>query len=1156
MFLLDDVLVYSTRDIVDAARCEYALLTSLDTALGRIPRASPADDPMLERSAALGAAHERRVLQRHLDEFGDGVVQIPRPGHDLRAYRDAANATSEAARAGAEVIYQGAFFDGRFLGFCDFLVRTRDGYAVYDAKLARHARVEALLQLAAYADALGRSGIPVSSHAHLILGDDTVTSHPLADLAPVHESRRAHLETLVDTHRTAGTPARWGDSRHTACGRCDACTPQVAAHRDLLLVAGMRSTQRARLIAAGVCTIDALADRDDPVPGMSARTLAAVRAQAQVQLEQERSGTPVVDVFEPGTLGALPHPDEGDIFFDFEGDPLWCADGGADRGLEYLFGVVETDGPGGPRFRPFWAHSRTEEKQALVDFLAYLTERRHRFPAMHVYHYAAYEKSALLRLAGRHGAGEDQVDDLLRDGVLIDLYPIVRGALRAGTPSYSIKKLEPLYMPARVGDVADGGESVVAYATYCALRDDGRHADAAALLASIAEYNEADCVSTLRLRDWLLERAGEHGVALLGSASGDAERDGPGQGGPGHDDIDTAPHPAETKLMEFAGRRGDRDPDRHAAAVLAAAVGYHRRERKPFWWAHFDRLSQPSDEWADTRDTLVATSVTVDADWHLPPRKRKPRRHVALTGDVATGSTVRAGDKVLLLYEAPPPVGLPDGGPWTRGWSNGTVLERRTGNGFHDVLVIEEMLQTEDEYATLPSAVAPAPPPATASIERAIASAAESACGALPGLPRSAAIDVLRRVPPRTVSGAGLPAVTDGDAAEAITAALLDLDDSYVAVQGPPGTGKTFTGSRVVATLVNEHGWRVGVVGQSHSVVENMLDGICDQQVPAERIGKAKVRSTAPEWRAFKDTRALAGYAAGLEGGCVVGGTAWDFTNTDCIAPGELDLLVIDEAGQFSIANTVAVATCARRLLLLGDPRQLPQVAQGVHPEPCDESALGRLTEGHGALPADRGFFLSRTWRMHPELCARVSDLSYEGRLLSQVERTTARSLEGVAPGVHTIVVDHVGNATSSPEERDVVVQQIAGLLGRPWRDGADAAPRPLDQRDVLVVAPYNAQVAALRDGLAAAGFDRIEVGTVDRFQGRQAAVVLVSMTASAIEDIPRGMAFLLSRNRLNVALSRGQWCAFVVRSRVLTEYLPATPDGLVDLGAFLRSTR
>ncbi|MGX6508657.1 TM0106 family RecB-like putative nuclease [Rhodococcus sp. SJ-2] len=1147
MFLLDDVLVYSSRDLADAARCEFSLLSTVDAVLGRGPRPTAVDDPMLDRTARLGGAHEQRVLDRYRAEFGDGVVQLARPDHTREGYDAAARATIEAARSGADVIHQGTFFDGRFVGFCDFLVRTGDTYAVYDTKLARHAKVEALLQLAAYADALAHTGVPVAPHAHLILGDGTTSSYPLADIAPVYSQRRLHLQRLVDGHHDSGLPVGWADAGHTACGRCDTCEPQVAAHRDLLLVAGMRSIQRARLIAGGVTTIDDLCTREAPVPGMSHRTYAALRAQAQVQLRQEQTGEPVVDVYEPGSLAALPEPDDGDIFFDFEGDPLWCEDGGPDWGLEYLFGVLEGPGSGpsatDPTFRPFWAHTRAEERRALLDFLEYVEQRRRTHPKMHVYHYAPYEKSALLRLAGRHGVGEEQVDSLLRDGVLVDLYPIVRAALRAGESSYSIKKLEPLYMPARQGEVLDAGASIVAYADYCDLRDADRTEEAAKLLDSIASYNEDDCASTWRLRNWLLDRAAEHGIATTGVTH---EESAP----------PFEPHPAEVTLWEFAGEAtSERTDDQQAAALMAASLGYHRRERKPFWWAHFDRLSNPVDEWADTRDTLVATSVAVEADWHLPPRKRKARRHLAVTGDFDTGSTVRAGDSVFVLYEAPAPHGLPDGGPWTRAWSGGKILERRSGSDFHDVLVIEELLQTDDEYAALPMAITPGSPIGAASIEKAIESAAGAMCASLPDLPSTAGVDILRRTPPRTRSGA-LPPVGDGGFPAAITAAVLDLDDSYVAVQGPPGTGKTYTGSRVVAALVREYGWRVGVVAQSHSVVENMLDGIVRAGVPGEAVAKAKARTAEPTWTPAKDTKALTGYLDGLHDGYVVGGTAWDFTNTNCIAPGSLDLLVIDEAGQFCLSNTVAVATSARNLLLLGDPQQLPQVSQGTHPEPADESALGWLAEGHGALPADRGFFLSRTWRMHPDLCARVSDLSYDGRLLSQSGHTTARALDGLAPGVHTVTVDHVGNATCSVEESNEVIRRVQALLGTGWRDDTETAPRPIEEKDVLVVAPYNAQVAMIRSGLSDVGLTRVDVGTVDKFQGREAPVVLMSMTASAIEDVPRGMSFLLSRNRLNVALSRGQWCAIVIRSRALTDHLPATPDELVDLGAFLRLTR
>ncbi|MEU5842359.1 TM0106 family RecB-like putative nuclease [Rhodococcus sp. NPDC047139] len=1154
MFLLDDRPVLGTGDLTRAASCEFAFLRALDSALGRVPRSRSEPDPLFERVAAIGGHHEQRVLDRFRMQVGaENVVEIPRPDYTAEALAEAAHATLEAVRAGTPVVYQGAFLDSAstsagsspvgMLGFSDFLVQEDDGYAVYDSKLARRAKVEALLQLAAYADALERTGTAVSSHAHLVLGDGSIASYPLADILPVYRRLRTAVVTLLEEHRVAGGPVRWGSGDHTACGRCEECAPEIERHRDLLLVAGMRRAQRLLLIEAGVATIDDLATRKTPVDGIARRTFDNLRAQARAQLEQQKQGRPYAEVHNAAPLAILPAPDDGDIFFDFEGDPLWSEDGSSEWGLEYLFGVVEASAEA-PNFRPFWAHDREQERRALLDFLDYVAERRRRYPRMHIYHYAPYEKTALLRLAGRYGVGEETVDDLLREGVLVDLYPVVRGAIRVGAPSYGLKDLEPLYTQAREGEVRDAGASIVAYADYCALRDAGRHEEAEQELASIASYNRDDCVSTLRLRDWLLAHAREHGVAPSEMRHDEAA-------------VAAEPHPAETKLLEYVGGAlaGDRTPEQQAAALLAAAIGYHRRERKPFWWAHFDRLSVPTDEWADSRDTLVAASVVVEAGWHkATPRQRRLRRRLRISGEFDPGSSLRPQDSVFLLYDVPGPDGLPDGGAGTRAWSGGTVVERTAGSDHPDVLVVEELLRTDEQYSALPVAVTPGHPISSPNIEAAIASAAEAMCSELPALPSTAAVDVLRRIPPRLRSGPGLPPLGD-DAAEAITTAVLHLDNSYLAVQGPPGTGKTYTGARVVASLVRDHRWRVGVVAQSHSVVENMLAGIVGAGVPRDVVAKAKCQSAEPAWTAFPDATSLAAHLDSSQAGYVVGGTAWDFTNPKCIAPGSLDLLVVDEAGQFCLANTVAVATAASNLLLLGDPRQLPQVSQGVHPEPVDESALGWLTEGHGTLPAERGYFLPVTWRMHPDLCARVSDLSYEGRLHSKSDLTTRRALDGVRPGVHLVEVAHDGNATCSAEESAEIVRRIGSVLGTAWTEDADSPPRLLGEEDVLVVAPYNAQVARLRQDLAAAGLHRVQVGTVDKFQGREAPMVFVSMTASAVEDVPRGMSFLLSRNRLNVALSRGKWAAVVVRSRLLTDHLPSTPGGLVELGAFLRLT-
>ncbi len=273
-----------------------------------------------------------------------------------------------------------------------------------------------------------------------------------------------------------------------------------------------------------------------------------------------------------------------------------------------------------------------------------------------------------------------------------------------------------------------------------------------------------------------------------------------------------------------------------------------------------------------------------------------------------------------------------------------------------------------------------------------------------------------------------------------IEAAVVGLDRSYLAVQGPPGTGKTYVGSHVIARLVHQRGWRVGVVAQSHAVVANMLDAVVrtgvDPALVAKKLGGGPGSWTVIEPTAYSGFLDEHGDDQGNDrgGGCVVGGTAWDFANETRVARDQLDLLVIDEAGQFSLAHTIGVSVAARLLLLLGDPQQLPQVSQGTHPEPVDDSALGWLIGDHATLLADRGYFLAETWRMHPALCAKDSRLSYEGRLHAREQVTAARLLDGVAPGVEVVLVEHEGRSTESPEEAAEVVTQVARLIGTPWR--------------------------------------------------------------------------------------------------------------------------
>jgi predicted RecB family nuclease len=1132
VFLAGDRIIYSASDLAAAARCEYALLRDFDAKLGRGPSIH-VEDELLARTAALGDEHERRRLEQLREEFGDGVVVIGRPAYTVDALNAAAGATQRAIAHNAAVVYQATMFDGRFVGFADFLVRDGDRYQVSDTKLARSAKVTALLQIAAYADTLSRSGIPIAPEAELVLGNGKAVRYRIDELIPVYTEQRARLQRLLDDHYAEGTAVRWEDQRIHACFRCPVCEEQVRATDDLLLVAGMRVTQRAKLLDAGITTLAELAGHTGPVADLPARTVDKLVAQAKLQVRQRDTGTPQFEVADPQPLALLPDPDEGDLFFDFEGDPLWTADG-ADWGLEYLFGVLEAGRSGA--FHPLWAHDRRDERKALIDFLALVAKRRKRFPNMHIYHYASYEKTALLRLAGRHGVGEDDVDELLRSGTLVDLYPIVRKSIRVGAESVSLKALEPLYMGSqlRSGDVTTAADSITQYARYCQLRINGQSDEAATALKEIEDYNHYDCESTRVLRDWLLIRAFESGITPIG-----AQAVSDGESVEDHD-------PLAAALQEFTGDAdvGARTPEQTAVALVAAARGYHRREDKPFWWAHFDRLNYPADEWADDTDVFMVNDATIAVDWEKPPRAQKLQRRARLTGELARGAL---NHDVFALYEAPGPPGLTDN-PDRRAAGRATVLEADDWAAPTEVIVLERVPKDGNTFHQFPFALTPGQPISTTPLRDSIECTAANLAAGLPQLPRTALLDILLRRAPRTRSGAALARA--GEASDAITAALLDLDSSYVAVHGPPGTGKTYTGAQVIARLVAEHGWRIGVVAQSHAVVENLLDCAIDAGIDPVRVAKKRSEREEVRWQQINEQE----YAAFIAGtaGCVIGGTAWDFANPTRVSPGSLDLLVIDEAGQFCLANTIAVASASANLLLLGDPQQLPQVSQGTHPEPVDGSALGWLVENHRTLPAERGYFLDRTHRMHPAVCASVSALAYEGRLQSH-DITAARRLDGYPPGVRVLPVRHEGNATESPEEAEAIAAQITLLLGSTWTDEHGA--RPLAPADVLVLAPYNAQVVLLRQRLATAGLGEVKVGTVDKFQGAQAPVVLISMTASSVADIPRGIPFLLNRNRLNVAISRAQYAAVIVRAEALTDYLPAAPSGLVELGAFLALT-
>jgi uncharacterized protein len=1164
--------VTSASDLKKASDCEFAFLRELDVKLGRETLFEPLADAMLERAGALGTEHELRVLDRYRAEFGDGVVSIEQPSvRDVEAVAAAVAQTRDALEAGAPVVYQATFAAEGFIGFADFIVRRPDGrYRVKDSKLARHARVTALLQLAAYAEQLERLGIPVDETVELLLGDGTSSEHRLDDIVPVYRQRVARLRQLVDERLADTGPVAWGDPRYAHDGRCPTCELEVQANRDVLLVGGLRVGQRAALADAGITTIDALAASHGPVPHLIDSTLDNLRAQARLQLaaeaaELEAAATgarpegspplaPPVEVRDAQSLAAIPAPNPGDLFFDFEGDPLYTEGDATSWNLDYLWGMVDVQ----EQYTALWAHSFAEERESLLRFLELVKLRRQTHPDLHIYHYASYERTHLTSIAARHGVGEADVDQLLADGVLVDLYPIVKRGVRVGSRSYSIKKLEPLYMgdELREADVKSGADSITEYVRARQLiesRDPAAELDGRAVLDDLADYNRYDCVSTRRLRDWLLGIARRAGVqpvppAFLRERAATKVYQ---------------PTPLALQLRELAGPAapGDgRAPDETALALAAAAIDYHDREAKSFWWSHFLRTDQPVDSWEDHRDVLIVDPAEsgIVTPWHEEANWGNARRRLLLAGRIAPGSRFSVGSGVFLFYEPDTPVPAFTMRPGQRRAIDATVVEVTDAG-----VVVEERGAAGETWSALPMALGPGRPPSTDALRVAIAEWAAPIPPTFPALPANPAMDVLRRVPPRLSVRSSIEAPPDPhDYVERVLGAVRRLEHSYLAVQGPPGTGKTYVASHVIARLVAEHGWRVGVVAQSHAVVEHVLEAVVDAGLDPDLVGKA-VKDPAEvgtrPFTAFAKKDDLARFTAERAEGYVVGGTAWDFCNVKRVPRGSLDLLVIDEAGQFSLASTIAVSVAARNLLLLGDPQQLPQVSQALHPEPVDTSALGWVADGHEVLPAEYGVFLAETRRMHEAVAAPVSRLAYESALRSH-PIAAIRHLDGIAPGLQAIPVAHEGNATASPEEAAIVVDLVRSLLGREWTEADETAggldrcpPRPLDQHDLIVVTPYNAQLTTVREALDRAGFPDVPVGTVDKFQGQEAAVAIVTLAASSAAAAPRGIEFLLLKNRLNVAISRAKWAAYLLYSPGLLDALPYRPDGVAQLSAFIR---
>lgn len=1079
-----DLIRLSASDLMRFMACAHASTLDLDHLYGRGPE--PAEDS--EDAALLqrhGDAHEAAHLEG-LRRDG-GVVEIDR----AITFAEAVIATQKALRSGARIIFQGALEGGEWGGWSDFLERVEVpsefglfSYEVADTKLKRKPDPKHLLQLVLYSDLLEPLQGRAPDYTHVLLGDGSRATFRLAEYSAYARGARARLEAFVSTP--------W-PTRPVPCSTCDLCRWREHCRSkwerkdSLYRVAGISKSQVSKLEAADIFTMGQLATSQGHIPRLAEATLEKLRLQATLQSDRPQKGPHhVLRTHATGKgFDLLWKPAPGDLFYDIEGDPFYTEDGV--DGLEYLHGVWD-----GESFTALWGHDHAAERQALMRLFEIFDKHLTANPEAHIYHYAAYEITALRRLCTQHGFGEAMLDRWLRERRFCDLYAVVRGAIAASEPSYSIKDMEALYGFKRTGAVKTAGGSVVAYEAWRDTRDDE-------ILAEIEDYNRLDCISTQELRDWL--------VAVR--PDGPWAKPAPPQDQK-HDERD-AEYEALRQRMLAAGLPDER------GQLLFDLSQFHAREAKPAAWAVFDAAAKTSEELYDDMDCVGGLAAlgpqqpdknSVRRTFRFPPQETKIRK---------------GKDACFSLGDSIGKVSVIDLDRKDR------KITLKMGPSFGNRL--------PDRMDLLPTFAIRADP-----IPKAIAAVVEDQLGARTNL---AAGDLLSHRPPRFKLPTPLPVPDSADPVEALVAVTEAMDDTVLPVQGPPGTGKTYVTARAILNLVR-NGKRVGVASNSHEAIRNVLIACVDaleagdanlapEDVSlAHKCGRDDDPLDPPYHRIHHIRQNDDGK---LFSAHVVGGTAWLFSRDEMT--GAFDYLFVDEAGQVSLANLVAMTNAARNVVLVGDPNQLPQVVQGAHPHPTNLSCLDWMLAGATTIPGDRGLFLSVTRRMHPDLCRYISDQFYDGRLVSHP--STARqqiAVAGLPPaGAFLIPVEHEGRAQESPEEVAEIRKIVDALLKGHWTD-REGKTRALRPDDIIVVAPYNMQVNALADALPS-----IRVGTVDKFQGQEAAVALVSMTASSAEETKRGLDFLLSRERFNVAVSRGKALSLVFASIRIAETPCATVE-------------
>jgi len=1104
-------ILYSPTDLVNYFGCRHAVFLDVNALHKKNTEsggAGQSPNNMRQLMGKMGLRHEKAYLKR-LEDEGRDVEEIRR----FRGLKELRAQTLDAMKSARDVIYQAVLVEEPWLGYADFLIRCDRpselggfSYEVLDTKLARTAGSTQIMQLCVYSELISRLQGFRPVNMHLLLGNGEKRSFRVADFIHYYSRAKRRFEEYVNDLPAESYPEPCSHCR--ICRWHRDCKAQWERNDHLCLVANIKRSQMDKLRRAGIRTVAELAGAD---PGLvktdlNRKVFQRLRSQAGLQHQRAKTGEDIYVLipFPPGRgLSRIPLPDDGDLFFDMEGDPLYP------HGLEYLFGVYYLKNTEGV-FRPFWAHDHEEERETFEKFMAFLADHLSEHPHAHIYHYNHYETTALKRLACRYTLCEEQLDNLLRTQKFVDLYQVVRESIRTSEPGYSIKNLETFYMDKREGEVATAVDSIIVYNTW--RETDADEAGKDRILKEIADYNEIDCVSTKKLRDWL--------ITLHREPRSEKTREEESETKPKRRDW-------EIEYEEYRKRLGAfRENPPAVKERLVHLLEFHNREAKSLWWGFFDRQSKSEDELIEDAECVggmrlgappVSEKRSLIYTYRFPPQEYKLRAK----SEVYDVAKMKGIGRIVHIDE--------------------------------DARRIQIKRGARKEPLPESLSIGPPGPIDSKDLRSAIYLYADHVLKA-PERPHVATEILSRNVPRVRGKEPGEAIIGSEDLLGDSLKAILALDSSYLFIQGPPGAGKTYISSHIIVELM-KRGKKIGVASNTHRAIHRLLEEVENvasaRNVSFHGVKKASGRDNETYFEGKFIHSVTKTDKMSLDGeNKLFAGTAWTFANSHFVKPSppHLDYLFIDEAGQVATANVVAMASSARNIILVGDQMQLAQPIQGIHPGEAGLSVLEFLLGDHSTIPAERGIFLGETRRMHPSICQFISDAFYEGRLTAhESTKTRGLNLRGMPnEGIVLIPAVHEGCSQRSVEEGRIIKAAYQALKGRSFTD-RDGSRRFISKDDILVLAPYNVQVNYLRSILP----ENARVGTVDKFQGQEAPIVLISMATSSPEEMPRNIEFLFSRNRLNVAISRAQCLAVVVASPKLMEIQCETVEQMKLVNTF-----